>query len=161
MPKREIPSIQNLMVVARELGYSSAEEARRILKVNGVKGKFDPTKFDEYVAILTTHAKSLTSILNKLNQPNSQEKGEATSTGTGKSDLPAHAERVLRARGQQPWLLKPVAYDGRTYRFIEDREELKKNEVLAYEGVTKTEHLNAIEEMGKLKKEKENAVGSG
>jgi hypothetical protein len=144
MAKRDVPGIGDLMLVARQLGYKSSKEARQVLKINGVKGKFDPSKFDEYVAILTTHARTLTSILNKLDTPHNM-------------DLPARAERVLRAQGQQPWLLRPVAKDERGMtRFINDVEELKKNETLVYEGVTKNEFLDRIAEM-----EKEDAVDTG
>jgi len=122
--------------------------------------KFDPTKFDEYVAILTTHAKTLASILHQLSPD--EGKGEAT-TGKGQGsrriddikDLPAQAERVLRALGQRPWLLKPVATDTKgRYQFIEDRENLEEGWTLVYEGVTKKEHLDTVVEA--YQKEREN-----
>lgn len=140
MAKRDIPGIQDLMLVAQQLGYRSSKDARQTLKNNGVEGKFDPSKFNEYVAILTTHAELLTSILHQLDSP---KEGVATK---GPMSLPARAERVLRALGQQPWLLRPVAQDERgKYRFIESHDELKKNETLAYEGVTKKEYLANVE----------------
>ena len=147
MTKREVPGIQDLMLVAQQLGYKTAKEARQVLKNNGVGVKFDPSKFDEYVAILTTHAELLASILHQLD---STKKGVATKG----PNLPARAERVLRALGQQPWLLRPVAQDEKgKYRFLESHDELKKNETLAYEGVTKNEYLDNME--------KEYAVDSG
>lgn len=151
-PKRERPARGDLMLLARELGYASAKDAYQVLSNNGYEGKFDPDKYDEYVAVLTTHAKTLASILHKL------EKEQATRQGDVDRDLPAQAVSVLQALGRRPWLYPPVARDERgNYRKMENREDLRKGEVIAYEGVTKVEFLETQDEA----RRKEHAVGSG
>jgi hypothetical protein len=142
--KRERPTKKDLALVAQTLGYSSAKDAFDVLETNGVTSEsFNPERFDEYVAVLTTHAETLGSILNTLEK----EKAKTGNVLGSEVDLPARSTTILQRWGQRPWLFRPVAKDKRgKFRKMDDREDLRKGEVMVYEGVTKEEHLTTVEE---------------
>lgn len=156
--KRERPNKNDLMQFAKQLGFESAGDVHKVLKNNGVEGKFDPAKYGEYVAILTTHARMLDSILNSLNKealPHDKNLGPRGQSNNFRT--PAQVTDILRKWGQHPWLFRPVARDDKgNYRKLDSRDDLRKGEQIVYEGVTKSEHLSAVEEA----RRKENAVDS-
>lgn len=136
--------LRDLLEVAQRLGYPSAAAAKQVLVNNGVS-KLDPEKTQEYQAILVAHADLTDSMRRSILEGAPVEEKRRTP-----KELGEYAAEVMKRVGQDPWLFKPVAYSNeRGYRMLESLDQIRKDESLVYEGVTKDDHLNAIEEAEK------------